>query len=199
MDNRTIEKHGFSFEDIEHFYTLYRDGRLRFQRAGPQHRTRFTAIEDFIVETRRTEGVVAEYGALNIIGGQHDLGDDAELMRFWLTKIVPSCVYKYRSGDFGQTGFYICCFRNCARPLSSQFALIRHYKEQHFHQMPPGIFGEIVIFKCDLCGFEFKRAAHLNAHFGSLAHIEKMAQNGIYVLFIAFFPQQFFNVFFVYV
>ena len=62
----------------------------------------------------------------------------------------------------------------------SQFALIRHYKEQHFAQMPPGIFGDIVFFNCELCGFQFKRAAHLNAHLGSLNHIEKMAQNGIY-------------------
>lgn len=176
MDNQLIQRPVFTLEDIQSFYTLYRDGRTSFPRAGPRHLTKFTAVEDFIVENRRTEGVIEQYNALNITIYQDA---NTELMRTWLTEIVPSCVYKHRSSRFGQTGFYTCCFRYCARPVSSQFALIRHYKEQHFSQMPPGIFGEIVFYNCQLCGFQFKRAAHLNAHFGSLNHIEKMAQNGI--------------------
>ena len=176
-----ISRKGFSEEDIQSFYRLYRDGRITFARAEPQHLTRFTAIEDFIVETRRTGGVIPEIGTIDIVAQQNE---STQLMRTWLTQIVPSCVYRHRSNTFGQTGFYICCFSNCARPVSSQFALIRHYREQHFSQMPPGIFGQIVFYNCDICGLQFKRETHLNTHLNSLAHIAKMAQNGILFLLL---------------
>lgn len=164
----------FTVEDIQSFYRLYRDGRPTFARAEPRYLTDFTAIEDFIVDTRRSSGVIPQYDSINIVAQQDQ---NAELMRIWLTRIVPSCVYRHRS-DYVQTGYYLCCFSKCMVPVSSQFALIRHYREQHFTQMPPGIFGQIVIYNCEICRMQFKRQSHLNTHLTSLTHISKMAQNG---------------------
>lgn len=157
----------FTLEDIQSFYRLYRDGRNTFE---PQYLTDFTAIEDFIVYTRRNYEIVPQYETINIVTQQDE---NAELMRTWLTRVVPSCVYRQRS-DFVQTGYYNCCFE-CMFSVSCHFDLIRHYREQHFAQMPPGIFGERVIYYCEICRMHFMRESHLNTHLISIPHISKMS------------------------
>ncbi len=167
----------FTRREIEHFYGLYRNGRSQLA-AGHSYLTRFTALEDFIFETRRSSGVIEGYYEItNIVQEIED--ERAALMRTWLCSVAPSCVFRHRSTEFGQTSFFRCCFPNCATPLSSQFALIRHYREQHYSQIPAGIFGTQVIFNCVACGLQFKREEHLNQHFSSLGHITKMAMRGI--------------------
>lgn len=173
----TVNRHvnPFTSRELDHFYSLYRNGRVQIG-AGRSYFTRYTALEDFIFETRKS-GVIEGYSDIRSIINVDD--ERAELMRTWLCHVAPSCVFRHRSTEFGQTSFFKCCFSTCATPVSSQFALIRHYREQHYSRMPPGIFGTLVIFNCAACGVSFKREEHLNQHFSSLGHITQMAIRGI--------------------
>lgn len=158
----------FAVDDIQRFFELLRSGR----QVGRAHSTRFTNVEDFILDTRRTSRLTIDLNQIDI----NDVSDNnAMLMRTWLGQVAPSCVYRYRSGDFGQTLFYRCCFTSCLRPVSSQFALMRHYREQHYNQIPEGIFGVLQVFKCIACATEFKREDHLKLHYQSVSHITQMA------------------------
>lgn len=178
--NRPIN--AFTDREVDFFYSLYRNGRVQLA-VGQRHFTRYTALEDFIFETRRSSGVIEAYNSIESILNVEN-SERAELMRNWLCNVAPSCVFRHRSTEFGQTSFFRCCFANCATPVSSQFALIRHYREQHYSQMPPGIFGTLVIFNCAACGVSFKREEHLNQHFSSLGHITQMALRGIHSLIL---------------
>jgi hypothetical protein len=162
----------FKNNEIEIFYRLYRYGRQPRQ----TNLTRFTALEDFILETRRSSGFIESYIDIEDILSNND--ERASLMKIWLCQVAPSCVFRHRCSEYGQTSFFKCCFSNCATPVSSQYALIRHYREQHYSQIPPGIFGNLVLYSCNACGLQFKREEHLNQHFSSLGHITHMAMLG---------------------
>lgn len=163
----------FSEQDLESFFRLYIHGRAAL--GSTRYLTPFTGLEDFIVDQRRSVGVLQGVDDLEIVNGQ-DI--PSVLFRIWLCYVAPSCVYKHRDATYGQTAFYKCCFSDCGRPVSSQFALIRHYREQHYTRMPEGIFGELVIFKCDACQITYKRRTHLLQHFQSISHISRMAMFG---------------------
>lgn len=165
----------FTNDEIINFFRLYRDGRVGFSRAQPQHLTRFTALEDFIIETRKTNGCIADIATLDILSQDNQ---KAALMRTWFCNVAPSCVYRHRSMQFGQTIFFICCFSDCATPCSSQFTLVRHYREQHFERLPAGIFGDLVLHLCPTCGVEFKRLAHLQQHLSSNNYLSRKAMQG---------------------
>lgn len=163
----------FSEQDIESFYRLYVLGRTAT--GTSRYLTPYTALEDFILDQRRSVGVLDGWENLNILD---ESNLQSVLLRIWFCHIAPSCVYKHRDATFGQTPFFKCCFSDCARPVSSQFALIRHYREQHYLRMPEGIFGELVLFKCDVCNLNYKRRSHLLMHFQSINHISRMAMLG---------------------
>lgn len=166
----------FSQQDVTYFFNLYLQGRVGSSLIPRVQMTRFTSVEEFVLEIRKSAAsVVADFRDVDI-----ERLDDrrAQLMRTWLCQIVPSCVYRHRSDQFGQTSFYMCCFQDCGRPLSSQYALIRHYREQHYDRMPTGIFGTLVWFKCVACRVQFKRKKHLDKHYMSLNHISQMAMLG---------------------
>lgn len=169
----------FSQTDISLWYRVYREGRLCLANPYQRHLTRYTSVEDFIFETRKTAGMLADFRDIDDI--VNDQSEAAVLMRTWLTQVVPSCVYRHRSEQFGQTGFYICCFAECCTPCSSQYGLIRHYREQHFTRIPPGIFGVLKIYKCQACSVQFKRKEHLDHHCTTLNHITMMAMLGNFV------------------
>lgn len=163
----------FTEQDVESFFRLYVLGRAAL--GSTRYLTPFTSLEDFILDQRRSVGVLQGLDGLDIINGR-DI--QSFLFRIWLCHVAPSCVYKHRDATHGQTAFYKCCFGDCGRPVSSQFALIRHYREQHYTRMPEGIFGELVIFKCDACQINYKRRTHLLQHFQSINHLSKMAMCG---------------------
>lgn len=173
--NQQVAQNLFTNEELQSFFRLYRDGRVGFARAQPPHLTRFTAVEDFIIETRKTNGCIADIAEIDILSQDNER---AALMRTWFCNVIPSCVYRHRSIQFGQTIFFICCFADCATPCSSQFTLVRHYREQHFDRLPPGIFGDLVLHICPTCGVDFKRAAHLQQHMKSNNHLARMAMQG---------------------
>lgn len=166
----------FTNGEIELFYRLYRYGRQSRQ----TYSTRFSALEDFILETRRTSGFLENYNELTDIINEND-DERASLMRTWLCQVAPSCVFRHRCTEYGQTSFFKCCFTTCATPVSSQYALIRHYREKHYNQIPAGIFGNLVLFNCVACGLQFKREEHLNQHFSKILHITRMAMLGTYL------------------
>lgn len=166
----------FNEQEINNFYKLLVDGPLLSCLPSEQsYSTRFTALEDFIVETRRISPCVAEFKNIDL----RERGDENTIrMITWLTHVAPSCVYRYRRADFGQTGFYACCFQNCHTLVSSQFTLIRHYRTQHYNRIPVGIFGAIILHKCYPCKLEFKRVHLLNQHLMSPIHIKRMCMLG---------------------
>ena len=49
--------------------------------------------------------------------------------------------------------------------------LVRHYREQHYEQIPPDIFGPST-FTCKRCEISFKRKEHLYTHYTSRMHIQ---------------------------
>lgn len=163
----------FTNDEVELFYRLYRNGRHSRQ----ANLTRFSALEDFILDTRRSSGFIEAYNDIDDISTNNE-DERAALMRTWICQVAPSCVFRHRCTEYGQTSFFKCCFSHCATPVSSQYALIRHYREQHYAQLPPGIFGDLVLYKCNACGLQFKREEHLNQHFSSLGHITHMAMLG---------------------
>lgn len=169
----------WSQQDLTLFFELYRDGPTIGSNRRLTHRTRFTAIEDFILDVRKNHSVANGYDDVDMT---NDNDDRVLLMRNWLCYIVPSCVFRYRSSQYGQTSYFLCCFEGCAIPLSSQFAIIRHYREQHFEDMPIGIFGQIERHVCTACRVEFKRKQHLNQHMTTITHITRMAMLGKFYL-----------------
>ena len=88
-------------------------------------------------------------------------GIEKKDLELWINRIAPSCVYS--KGDS-----FECTF--CYIRLSSKVAIRRHYKEQHFTQIPKDIFGKKTIFKCDLCDIEFVRKEHFLNHQASSLH-----------------------------
>lgn len=168
--------HIFSKDELLKFFRLYRDGRAGFSRSRPQYLTHFSSLEDFIIETRKTNGCINNVASLDILSLDNE---NAALMRTWLCNVVPSCVYRHKSAQFGQTLFYVCCFPDCATPCSSQFTIVRHYREQHFERLPAGIFGDLVVYKCPTCpGLDFKRPAHLQQHLASNNHLSRLSMLG---------------------
>ena len=127
----------------------------------PQHaagRSEFSNLERFIRQYRPT--------TVTDITAQHVL---------WLTKIAPSCVYPVRV--HGEGLFYQCVL--CNTPTKIQQSAVRHYREQHFDEMPPAIFGENAGFRCKLCKtYVGKRQEHLDMHYKSLGHLENLAAKG---------------------
>lgn len=172
VEPSVIRANIFTNCEIDIFYRLYRYGRQPRQ----VNLTRFSALEDFILETRRSSGFNESYNDITDILNNDD--ERASLMRVWLCQVAPSCVFRHRCTDYGQTSFFKCCFASCSTPVSSQYALIRHYREQHYSQIPTGIFGNLVLHSCNACGLQFKREEHLNQHFSSLGHITHMAMLG---------------------
>lgn len=140
-----------------------------------RYSSRFTALEDFIVETRRNSPCVTDFKNIDL---ENKIDENTIRMRTWLTRVAPSCVYRHRSGHFGQTGFYSCCFKNCPTFVSSQFTLIRHYRNKHYNLIPAGIFGPIILNKCYPCKLEFKGVHYLNQHLMTPDHIKRMCMLG---------------------
>ena len=74
---------------------------------------------------------------------------------FWEDKVVSSCISK-------TNGKYKCVF--CDKYLIYASALKRHYCENHFNDIPEGIFGSEPIFSCKNCDLSFKRKHSLHCH-----------------------------------
>lgn len=96
------------------------------------------------------------------------------LVHFWLNKVAPSCVYPIRVDD--EPVFYQCCI--CSVPIRRQMHMIRHYREQHFCEIPANIFGPLDLFPCRLCQVEFTRHENLISHLQSISHMQALVSKG---------------------
>ena len=81
---------------------------------------------------------------------------------FWKMQVVPSCVQENNGDKF------ICVF--CSKEISSACGIRRHYREQHFDNIPEGVFGSKIIFECKQCDLLFKRQPHFTNHLLSEMH-----------------------------
>jgi hypothetical protein len=81
---------------------------------------------------------------------------------FWKMQVVQSCVQENKGAKF------ICVY--CSKEISSACGIRRHYREQHFDNIPEGVFGSKIIFECKQCDLMFKRQPHLTNHLLSEMH-----------------------------
>ncbi len=91
---------------------------------------------------------------------------ESEQYMFWKTHVVPSCVQENSGAKF------TCVF--CSKEISSASGIRRHYREQHFDDMPEGIFGSKVILECKQCDIKFNRQPHLVNHLSSELHMKNI-------------------------
>ena len=146
----------FNREEQMCLVELFRSGSYSSHKDKP---TRFKMLEKFIFSYRNS-----------------GVNPDDPLLSFWLLQVAPSCVYPVM--EAGRPRYYQCCFKKCKAAISSQFAMIRHYKEQHYYEIPAGIFGEIVLYPCKPCKVMYKRLDHLKSHQASNSHKSIMARLG---------------------
>lgn len=134
------------------------DAGARGARGGRAVQTQFSELQRFI----------RQYRNANVTHVTPEL-------TVWLTQIAPSCVYPVRI--HGEGVYYQCCL--CPTPVKAQQSIVRHYREQHYDLMPPAIFGEQKEYMCRLCNIYIgKRYEHLQMHYHSLCHLEKLAERG---------------------
>jgi hypothetical protein len=95
-----------------------------------------------------------------------NMDTESEQYMFWRTHVVPSCVQENSGAKF------ICVF--CSKEISSACGIRRHYREQHYNDMPEGIFGSKIIFECKQCDLKFNRKPHLTNHLQSELHQKSM-------------------------
>lgn len=87
---------------------------------------KYTELTKFILLWRNKSGV--------------KISPNDSLLPMWLFNVAPSCCYKLRKQQVEL--HFMCVF--CMAPMSSQFAIIRHYREQHYAWIPKDIFGNII-------------------------------------------------------
>jgi hypothetical protein len=92
-----------------------------------------------------------------------------EMIEFWLFNVAPSCCYPKKTQN-GSLEFN-CCF--CDTKLKRTGALVRHYKEKHHEQIPKDIFGENLMFFCQICGTKYSRKEFYERHLDTDLHKSK--------------------------
>lgn len=92
-----------------------------------------------------------------------------EKVQLWLFNIAPSCVNLKKNNE-GENR-HQCHF--CNNYFKKTQLLVRHYREQHFDDLPEKIFGEQYPFECSVCVVKFKRVEHLNYHMQTKEHLNK--------------------------
>ncbi len=92
---------------------------------------------------------------------------ESEKYIHWKNFIVPSCIF--------ENEYSACIF--CRRKIKSSYAMRRHYNEQHYDEIPDGIFGSKTEYECVKCDFRFARSIHLKQHLTSDFHLKNLQQD----------------------
>jgi len=95
-----------------------------------------------------------------------DVSKDDPLFEYWISNIAPSCVYPKNSTNAEE---YVCVFCE-TKGFKRVPYLIRHYKEMHYDLMPAKVFGENIVYKCNICNIDFARKEYLTMHESSEKH-----------------------------
>ena len=106
------------------------------------------------------------------------LQPDDPKFNFFKKVIVPSVVNEWISPSGVNSHSYRCPFDKCAVLVSRSKNLERHFREQHYSQIPLGVFGKQSSQKCTPCGQTFKRLEHLRTHLDGRKHLKRIIEIG---------------------
>lgn len=115
---------------------------------------------------------------LNELMAMGCLQPDDPKFEFFKTKIVPSVVNEWISPSGRNSHSYRCPFDRCAILVSRSKSLERHLREQHYNEMPLGVFGKQTSFQCIPCDLYFRRYEHLRQHLEGRKHLKTLIGKG---------------------
>lgn len=92
--------------------------------------------------------------------------------KFFKEEVLPSLTFQYVTPEGEKTYHYRCPFNACQTLCSTTSLLERHFREQHYDQLPKDVFGEKKTFHCRICNKFFKRHEHLKMHNKAKKHLK---------------------------
>ena len=93
--------------------------------------------------------------------------------------ILPACYTTWVTPSGIQSHKYRCPFADCYTLLSKEVYIVRHLREQHYDQLPSGVFGQNASIFCHLCGYgPFKRHENYKLHLNGLTHLKSLIRAG---------------------
>ena len=104
---------------------------------------------------------------------------DDPKFNFFKERIVPSVVNKWITPRGVNSHSFKCPFEQCAALFSRSRSLERHLREQHYEQIPKGVFGYLNNHKCIPCDRSFIRLEHWNQHLTGRKHLRALIVQGI--------------------
>lgn len=106
------------------------------------------------------------------------LQPDDEKFNFFKNVVVPSVVNEWITPKGVNSHSFRCPFETCAVLVSRGQLLERHLREQHYKDLPIGVFGTLNSHICKTCGQTFKRLEHLYKHFTGRKHLKSLISQG---------------------
>ena len=107
------------------------------------------------------------------------LNEDDERYEIFVGTILPSCLFHHIGKNRNVFPNYMCPFKNCHKLLSRKVFAIRHMREQHYFELPLGVFNKNENDFCDICDAgPFIRKEHFTQHKKSNNHIYKAVKAG---------------------
>ena len=113
------------------------------------------------------------------------LQPDDPKFEFFKKIVVPSVVNEWITPKGVNSHSYRCPFESCAVLVSRSLLMERHLKEQHYTEIPCGVFGTLKSFVCNPCGQSFKRREHLLKHLAGRKHLKTLISLGLGNFFLS--------------
>lgn len=105
------------------------------------------------------------------------LKEDDKHYKVFINKILPSCLFRWHVNG-RDTHKYVCPFKDCYQVSSETRYAKRHMREQHYNDIPEGVFNTNYNEMCKTCeAGPFLRKEHLKSHLQSRSHLNKMIEN----------------------
>ncbi|CAF1028403.1 unnamed protein product [Brachionus calyciflorus] len=105
------------------------------------------------------------------------LSSDDPLYENFTKKIVPSLIYEYNLPNGAKTNCYKCPFETCRIFFSRDYLLETHLVDQHYDEIPKGVFGIKDKFICEMCYCKFKSFKAFKSHKNNYDICEEMQIN----------------------
>ncbi|CAF1126874.1 unnamed protein product [Brachionus calyciflorus] len=91
--------------------------------------------------------------------------------------ILPSCVSEYKLPNGANTNSFKCPFEACAIFFSRGHLLEAHFIDEHYDEIPIGVFGIKTVFICEMCYCKFKSFKAFKSHRKNYDICEEMQIN----------------------